>query len=196
MRFQGNYGASSLALSKALDDLLEVDQITNFSLKYFFLTLFWLKSYPTYVQLEGPWDVHPETIAAKIKEYAVAIQYLKGKKRKWFTDDEIKDDILIMTVDGVHCCVQEVQKDPGSKWYSHKSHGAGLSYKLGIAIRSDCLVWMNSPFPASQHDVTIFRFGDGNKNNPGRNLKSMIPEGKQVIADSGYAGEDNKTVSV
>ena len=33
MRFRGNYGVSSLAVWKAVDDLLEVDQITNFSLK-------------------------------------------------------------------------------------------------------------------------------------------------------------------
>ena len=195
-RFRGNFGASSLAIKKVIDDLLDENLTKNFNLKYFFLTLTWLKSYSTYLQLEGHWDICPETIAAKSKEYLSYIHNLKRRKIKWFEDDEIEDDVFIMTVDGVHCRVQEVRKDPGSKWYSHKSHGAGLSYELGIAIRSDRLVWINGPFPASKHDITIFKFGSGDRNSPGTNLKSMIPVGKRVVADSGYSGEDNNTISV
>ena len=63
-------------------------------------------------------------------------------------------------------------------------------------MQSDRIVWINGPFPASKHDITIFKFGSGDKNNPGTNLKSMIPTGKRVVADSGYAGEDNNTISV
>jgi hypothetical protein len=195
-RFRANYGVSSIAISKVIDDLHDEKCIKKFDLRYFFLTLHWLKAYRTYPEMEGPWNLCQETIAAKTKEYSTAIQSLKGRKIKWFETHEIEDHTFIMTVDGVHCSVQEVRKDPGSKWYSHKSHGAGLSYELGIAIRSNRLVWINGPFPASRHDLTIFRFGDGNKNNPGRNLKSNIPFGKRVIADSAYSGEDNLTISV
>ena len=195
-RFRGNFGVSSLAISKLVTDLLDGNNIRGFNLRYFFLTLFWLKAYPTYVQIEGPWNLLPETIGPKIKEYARCIQLLKEKKIKWFEDDEIADDIFIITVDGVHCRVQEVRKDPGTKWYSHKSHGAALGYELGIAIRSDRLVWINGPFPASRHDITIYKYGSGTEDSPQRNLKSMIPKGKRAIADSGYAGEDNNTISV
>jgi len=195
-RFRSNYGVSSLAISKVIDDLHDEKCVKKFDMRYFFLTLNWLKAYRTYPEMEGPWKLSPETIAAKTKEYATAIQSLKGRKIKWFETDEIEDHTFIMTVDGVHCSVQEVRKDPGSKWYSHKSHGAGLSYELGVAIRSNRLVWINGPFPASRHDLTIFRFGDGDKNNPGRNLKSKIPFGKRVVADSAYSGEDNCTISV
>ena len=45
-------------------------------------------------------------------------------------------------MDGVHCRTFEVRKDPSTKWYSHKSHSAGLAYELAIAIRSDGLVWI------------------------------------------------------
>jgi len=195
-RFRGNFGVSSLAISKVVADLLEENTIPKFNLRYLFLTLFWLKAYPTYTQLEGPWSLAPETIAPKLKEYTYAIQQLKERKIKWFEEEEIADDTFIISVDGVHCRVQEVRKDPGKKWYSHKSSGAALSYELGIAIRSDRLVWMNGPFPASFHDVTIFRYGGGDEQNPGRNLKSMIPPGKRAIADSGYAGEDNNVITV
>ena len=201
IRFRYLYGVSSLAVSKLIRDLHtlleEEHRIKKFNLKYFFLTLYWFKAYPRYIQIEGPWDVCPEIIAASVKLYGKTIRLLKEKKIKWFEDGEIDDDdIFMISVDGVHCKTGEVRKQPGSKWYSHKSHGAGLAYELGIAIRSNRLVWINGPFPASRHDVTIFRYGDGDENNPGSNLRAMIPRGKRAITDSGYKGEDGKTVSV
>mmetsp|Transcript_2173 Transcript_2173/g.4885 ORF Transcript_2173/g.4885 Transcript_2173/m.4885 type:complete len:352 (-) Transcript_2173:49-1104(-) len=195
-RFRGCYGVSSLAISKVVKDLIQEISAKKFDLKYFFLALYWLKAYPRYVQMEGPWNFCPETIGPRVKEYTAALQRLKKKKIKWFSDEEIKDDVFIVSVDGVHCRIQEARRDPGSKWYSHKSHGAALAYELGISVRSDRLVWINGPFPASRHDLSIFRYGAGTKDNPGRNLKSMIPAGKRAIADSAYAGEDNNTVSV
>ena len=101
--------------------------------------------------------------------------------------------IFLVSVDGIHCRTYEVRSDPGKKWYSHKSHSAGVGYELAIAIRDDRFVWMNGPFHASKADVTIFRFGDGDENNPGRNLRDMIPDDKRAIADYGYVGEDGKT---
>lgn len=41
-------------------------------------------------------------------------------------------------------------------------------------------MWMNGPFKASRHDITIFRRAG---------LKDMIPPGHRVIADNGYKGE-------
>ena len=55
---------------------------------------------------------------------------------------------------------------------------------------------MNGPFCASKLDITIFRFGGGDENNPGPNLRDKIPEGKRAVADSGYKGEDGKTCSI
>jgi hypothetical protein len=56
-----------------------------------------------------------------------------------------------------------------------------LAYELGIAIRSNKLVWINGPFPAGQNDLLIYRKPNG--------LKSKIPANKRVIADEGYKGE-------
>jgi hypothetical protein len=39
---------------------------------------------------------------------------------------------------------------------------------------------MNGPFPAGTPDISIFQH---------EGLKSMIPEGKRIIADRGYRGE-------
>jgi hypothetical protein len=96
--------------------------------------------------------------------------------------------VYIISVDGVHCRMQEIRRDPGSKWYSHKHNSAGVSYELGIAIRRNQLVWINGPFPASRHDITTFR----STNEPANGLKAKIPDGKRAIGDSGYKGEPDK----
>ena len=49
-----------------------------------------------------------------------------------------------------------------------------------MSIRQNQVAWIRGPFEASTHDITIFR-GE---------LLGQIPEGKLVIGDSGYQGED------
>ena len=98
-------------------------------------------------------------------------------------DDDDNPDFII-TVDGVHCLINEpthptMSKNP--KYYSHKFHQAAVNYELGISVFGNQLVWMNGPFPAAEHDITVFRKPQG--------LKSKIPAGKKVIADKGYRGE-------
>jgi hypothetical protein len=78
----------------------------------------------------------------------------------------------------------EVRKDPSKKWYRHKHHGPGLTYLIGIAIKSQRLIWLDGPHPASKHDVTIFRRVGG--------LGEKVAEGKRGIADSAFSGEPNK----
>jgi len=87
-----------------------------------------------------------------------------------------------MSVDGVHCRVNEPSNPRYSKnpeFYSHKFKHSALDYEIGLSIFENKVVWINGPFPASMHDITVFR----------SKLKSMIPDGKKVIADNGYNGE-------
>jgi hypothetical protein len=91
--------------------------------------------------------------------------------------------IFLLTVDGVHCRIQEPKHPALSKnpeYFSHKFKQAALNYELGIAIYDNKLVWMNGPFPAGRHDINIFRT---------EGLKEKIPVGKLVIGDNGYRGE-------
>jgi hypothetical protein len=150
------------------------------------LSINWLKLYDTEHVLAGRWGLCEETIRNKVSNYLNKIQEMKESKVQWggFEDEEI----FIISVDGVHCRIQEVRKEPGAKWYSHKFNAAGVSYELGIAVRTDRLVWIKGPFPASQHDVTTFRSED----NPASGLKSMISETQRAIGDSGYRGEPEK----
>ena len=90
--------------------------------------------------------------------------------------------VFIFSVDGTHCRINEPMHDRYSqdaRYFSHKTHSAGLSYELGVSLYSNQLVWMNGPFPAGRSDMQIFR----------NNLLERIPVGKSVIADGGYRGK-------
>jgi hypothetical protein len=90
-----------------------------------------------------------------------------------FSED---DEIFIITVDGIDCRIREPRKIPSTHWYSHKFGGPGLTYELGIAIHQQKLVWIRGPEPSGKGDLQNFRAPDG--------LKSRIPLGKKVVADS------------
>ena len=93
--------------------------------------------------------------------------------------------VFLLTVDGVHCRVYEPQHPTKSKdpsFYSHKFKQSGLNYELGISVFDNALVWMNGPFKASRHDITIFRRGG---------LQDLVPEGNRIIGDHDYIGEPN-----
>ena len=65
-----------------------------------------------------------------------------------------------------------------SQWFSHKFHGAGLRYEIGIRVRSARIVWASGPYAAGAHsDVSIFR----------NDLKNRLAPFEFVIADSGYS---------
>jgi hypothetical protein len=104
------------------------------------------------------------------------------------------------TIDCVHCETNEFRTDPSSKWYSHKHKGVGVLYEVVIDLCNTRVVWIAGPYPASTHDITIFRGGTqvsqsqrNNKANWDWNaLYFKIPEGKKLIGDSGYKGEPSK----
>jgi hypothetical protein len=86
-------------------------------------------------------------------------------------------------LDGVPCCIEEPRHPTKSKdlsFHSHKFKTAGVDYKLGLSVFDNKLAWINGPMKASRHDITVFcRAG----------LQAMIPDGHQIIGDSGYSGE-------
>ena len=53
-----------------------------------------------------------------------------------------------MSVDGVNFTIHEPRaKNPGSHWYDHKSHSAGISYEVAIDVRRSQILWINGPRP-------------------------------------------------
>ena len=93
------------------------------------------------------------------------------------------DEIFLYSVDGVHCRTNEAIHPTlakNTKLFSHKFNQAGVGYELAVSLRENAFVWMNGPFVASKHDVTIFRENG---------LKEQTPINKKGIADKGYQGE-------
>jgi hypothetical protein len=155
------------------------------------MTLNWMKRYATEGVMAGIWNFDEKTIRRKVRAYSIWISLLKQFKIVFggFEDD----DILFISVDGVHCMIDEPRRAPSSKWYSHKSNSAGVTYEVAIAIRSDRVVWIRGPFPASQHDITTFR--GGKKTDQIKDPDALffhIPEGKKGVGDAGMKGEPTK----
>ncbi|KAL3936902.1 MAG: hypothetical protein SGARI_002359 [Bacillariaceae sp.] len=186
-RFRAHFGVGPDAVAAIYNDLIPVGVHINDLL----MGLNFLKGYDTEHVLSGRWKMDEKKLREKNRATVKAIQALKEKKVVWGEWDD--DEVFIVSVDGVHCKIREVRKDPSSKWFDHKSHGAGLTYELAIAIRSGKLVWMKGPFPASVHDIKMFRGEEGDPNNkPEESLKAMIPDDMKGIGDSGYKGEPQK----
>lgn len=120
--------------------------------------------------------------------------------------EDIKDT-FILSVDGVHCRINEpmhpkYRKNP--KQYSHKFRSAGYVYEVCLSIFIEYwfgslpltqllfsqialhlftskVAWVNGPFPASFNDKTIAKTqGFGHR----------VPDGKLVIGDKGYTALD------
>lgn len=91
------------------------------------------------------------------------------------------DTDFIISVDGTHCPIQEPRHDVlrvDTSYFSHKINRAALNYEVALSLYDDKIVWVSNPYPASTHDITVFR----------ENLINLIPLNKKVIGDNGYNG--------
>ena len=103
---------------------------------------------------------------------------LSLSKKKIHANGFENDTVYNFSVDGVHCSTMEKRKNPTAKVYSHKFHGPGIAYEVGIAIFEERVLWIKGPFVASTHDATMFRSDDG--------LHKDMPKQSMGIADSAY----------
>lgn len=96
---------------------------------------------------------------------------------------------ILITVDGVHFRANEPTHGEYSKnpqYYSHKFSTSAFNYEIAIDAYKSRVVHIAGPFPASKHDITIFRK---------EGLKEKIPDGKLCIGDKGYRGEPDKLMT-
>jgi DDE superfamily endonuclease len=104
-----------------------------------------------------------------------------------FEDHEEEHDnpeIIIATIDGIHCQIVEPRTEPSSKWCSHKLNKPSLDYELCIDVYRNKLVSINGPFKAGEHDISVARKPHG--------ILTKIPFGKKILGDKGYRGEPDK----
>ncbi|ETV65662.1 hypothetical protein H257_17657 [Aphanomyces astaci] len=81
-----------------------------------------------------------------------------------------------VSLDGSDFRIQE-QIPFDRKWYSHKFHGPGLRYEVGICIRTGNIVWVNGGLPCGEWpDLRFAR----------DSYINMVRRGELTLADKGY----------
>jgi len=71
-------------------------------------------------------------------------------------------------------------------------------YEFSLSTTKPQIAWTNGPFPGSKHDLTVFHGGteeEGEEEWDKESLYFQIPEGRMVIADSIYKGDQAKTMT-
>jgi hypothetical protein len=148
LRFKANYGADPDTVAPFLTDV-KARFPDKFRAKHALMTLNWLKCYGTERTMSGPWQEGCEkSLRNTVKKYTRYFSSLKESKIVFggFEDG----DIYPYTVDGVHFGTRkfdewssfnlieiysppfpdEFRLNPCSKWFDHKSNGAGLKYEV------------------------------------------------------------------
>ena len=98
--------------------------------------------------MAGRWQCCEETYRKKWKKVVAAIADLRGQKIKFDPSDFPEDQIFLLSVDGVNFTINEPRvNNPGSHWYDHKSHSAGLSYLVAVDVRRSRICWIDGPRP-------------------------------------------------
>ena len=67
-----------------------------------------------------------------------------------------------------------------SEQQSHKFKKAGLSYLIYLSILDSKIIHFDGPYDAGTGDATIFKNG----------MMQMMPHGKMMIGDKGFAHKD------
>ena len=196
-QFKSHFGTTALALATQWYDLCH-DNIPEKQLlekeksmrgfKQFLIAHFWLFTKPKNATEGSSRFGRSEKLlqGAKFWIWIERISLLKHKVIKWPRRfDDPRSEVFIMTVDGVdlkrcRTLTKHATLPVDPKFYSKKHNQDGLKYELGFAIHSNKLVWMNGPYRAAEHDITVFR---------NRGLMEKLTQGKRVIADRGYRGE-------
>ena len=164
IRFRDRYYVTPKTWATIFNDIQDIGEasIKKPNPRYLLLALYYLKKYPTKHEMASFLDGNEGTALNQSKKYIKAIQALKVQKIKWIFGDDTGvngsnlDEVFIISVDGIHCRIYEPRIEPSTKWFSHKFHGPGLVYELGIAIFHNQIVSIKGPFPASRNDWTIF----------------------------------------
>ena len=102
-------------------------------------------------------------------------------KIKWeYRNHNRNQSICRVTIDGSDFRICEPAPFD-RRWYSHKFHGPGLRYEIGVCIRTGWIVWICGPFaPGDWPDLNIAR----------HRLAHKLDRGEKYLADGGYRNSD------
>lgn len=189
-RFKAHCGANCVVVSVTWRDLHTTESLPDghdknakLSITELLKTFNFLHRCHRELEREATFDKSPKTLRRWCWCCVRRMQALKADKIKFPTDAEMADDDWIMTVDGVHCAINEpshlvFSKD--KKCHSHKKKRAGLCCELGVSLFENRLMWLNGPFPAGGNDNGNFKQG-GLK-------QKLMSTGKRALADKIHNG--------
>jgi hypothetical protein len=147
-RFSASYGVSARTLHAVMADLALETPSPRIKTNDFLMAVNELKLYLTEHVQAGCWGIDENTFRNRWKDIVKAIAALKEKKIKFDPDDFLQGQVFLMSVDEVNFTIHEPRaKNPGSHWYDHKSHSAGISYEVAIDVRCSQILWINGPRP-------------------------------------------------
>jgi hypothetical protein len=165
------------------------------NLRAFLRSFFFLRHYPTIPTMARFFRIGKTACKGNAVWYWInKVHCLREKKiiwkERWLDPNSEKFNI---SVDGVHCKIQEPKHETWSKnpkYYSHKNNTSGLNYEVAISVVDGHCCWVNGPFPAGRNDISIYYEADGLRD------KMLTCPGKRAIADLGYRGKEvGKTIS-
>jgi hypothetical protein len=172
-RFKDWYGSLPIVYAALWEDLqaTTIDKARineGIGIKFFVYGLSWLKKYQVMPVEAAIFNISKRTAQKYHWYFAHKIQALKEEKIMWPEEwneghPELNSEntpIYLVSVDGVHCRCFEPSHGEWSKnpvYYSTKFKQSALLYELALAVYENKLIWMNGPFNASTHDLTIFR---------------------------------------
>ena len=185
-RFRALYGSASVVCSVIWEALqttaileARIEPRSRKDLKYFMVAMYFLKVYPTENVIHTAFKLDEKTIRTHSWFYAKKLRALQDDKVEW---DGNWSAFFGMSADGVHFrCMEEehpvLSKNPQQCSYKFKS--AGWNYVIGLSILTSAIMWLSDQYPASVHDITVFR----------NEALPNVPAGKMVVADNGFRGE-------
>lgn len=148
-RFKQSFGSSANVYAAIWQNLQQIghddyrlvvkEESALKSLKLFLITIHFLKKYSTEVDDSGRFGLSDRTIRDNKWKLLERIQYLKKKNIRWPKAWNSKDatigeiPVFLVSVDGIHCSIQEPRHGCWSKnpdYYSHKFKRTGLAYEV------------------------------------------------------------------
>jgi len=194
--FKGVFGVHPIVLAELWHELqttkvagarINTSKTRSVHLKNFLRTLHFLKHYPTETLRKYQHGQTRKTVRKWCWYFVECIAALKASKIIFPGPDEWQT-VFIISVDGVQCRFHEVKHDTLSKdpkYYAHKFKGPGLGYEIALHLWESRMVWLRHSERTGWNDITVYR----------QQLKTMIPDGKKVIADGGYRDAEDPQIS-
>ena len=88
----------------------------------------------------------------------------------------VPNQSMFVSIDGTHYSINE-PRPFNKKWYSHKLNGPGLTYEIGLCIRTGQVVWAFGGLPAGDFpDLRMAKMA----------FVTFLENGEKALADKGY----------